>query len=262
MSVTHDYHVHSNYSDGTQMPRMLAAAEDAGLDAVGFADHCNVSERDWLRRGKREHGINLDRTYDLRRGAIESLRERYDLEIYDAVELDYDPRDEVAIEAFLAEADFDYAIGSVHRVDGTNVQRGDPFEEMSERDRRTFVDDYYDRLVSLVESELFEIAAHADLVQRTPALRGFATDDHYEMAAAAFARSRTVPELNAGRALRESYGEFHPEPAFAERLRERGVAFVAGSDSHAPGELTERVDALGRAFDEWETEPIRLDVTR
>ncbi|WP_205254521.1 PHP domain-containing protein [Halorussus rarus] len=111
MTVGHDYHVHSNYSDGTRLPRMLDAAADAGLDAVGFADHCNVAERERLRTVKREHGINLDRTYALRRDAIESLRERYDLRIYDAVELDYDPRDESAIARFLDEADFDYAIG-------------------------------------------------------------------------------------------------------------------------------------------------------
>ena len=249
MSVTTDYHVHSNYSDGTQMPRMLAAAVDAGLDGVGFADHCNVSRREWLQEGKREYGFNLDQTYELRRQGIESLRKRYDLAVYDAVELDYDPQDEDDIEAFLAEANFDYVIGSVHRVDGTEVQSSAPFEDASESERRAVVDDYYDRLVSLVESELFEIAAHVDLVERTPQLRGYTTADHHEMVADAFARSRTVPEVNAGRALRESYGEYHPEPDFLDRLRERGVDFVAGSDSHRPAEIRDRIPALSETFE-------------
>ena len=253
--VTTDYHVHSNYSDGTQMPRMLDAAADAGLDAVGFADHCNVSQRAWLMESKRKYGVNLDRTYQLRREGICLLREQYDLAIYDAVELDYDPRDEDDIEAFLAEADFDYAIGSVHRVDGTNVQSSSPFTDVAETEREAFVDDYYDRLVSLVESELFEIAAHVDLVTRTPQLRGYTTPDHHEMVADAFARSRTVPEVNAGRALRESYGEFHPEPEFLDELRERGVEFVAGSDSHRPAELRERVPALSETFEARKMEP-------
>ncbi|UPV74666.1 PHP domain-containing protein [Halorussus limi] len=257
MSVVHDYHVHSNYSDGTQMPRMLAAAEEAGLRAVGFADHCNVSDRESLRTGKREYGINLDRTYPLRREAIESLRDQYDLRVFDAVELDYDPQDESEIAAFLDEADFDYAIGSVHRVEGTNVQRSAPFADLSERERRAFVDDYYERLADLVESELFAIAAHVDLPERTPELRGYTTPDHHEMLADALGRSRTVPEINAGRALRD-YGEFHPEPEFWAALRERGVEFVAGSDSHEPDEIHQRKRALDEHFAEREAEPIRL----
>ncbi|USZ67873.1 PHP domain-containing protein [Halorussus salilacus] len=257
MPVTHDYHVHSNYSDGSVMPGMVRAAADAGLEAVGFADHCNVADRERMRRAKREYGFNLDRTYPLRREAIETLRERFDLTVYDAVELDYDPRDEAAIADFLDEADFDYALGSVHHVDGENVQSSAEFADRSPVERRAIVERYYESLVSLAESELFEIAAHVDLVERTPELRGYTTADHREMVADAFARSPTVPEVNAGRALGD-YGEFHPASDLFDALRERGVEFVVGSDSHAPAELRERVPALAERFEAADAEPVRL----
>jgi histidinol-phosphatase (PHP family) len=255
--VAHDYHAHSNYSDGTMMPRMVAAATDAGLRGIGFADHCNVAEREELMHEKREYGINLDQTYPLRRKGIEELREKYDLRVFDAVELDYAPRDESAIEAFLDEADFDYAIGSVHRVDGQSVQSSAPYADLSESERRAVVDDYYGTLVELVESELFEIAAHVDLVERTPELRGYTTADHHAMVADAFRRSRTVPELNAGRVERD-YGKFHPASDFRTALRERGVEFVAGSDAHRPAEIGKRKETLNKHFAEAGTEPIRL----
>jgi len=41
-----DYHVHSNYSDGRFLFQMVRAADEAGLDGVGFADHCTVTERE------------------------------------------------------------------------------------------------------------------------------------------------------------------------------------------------------------------------
>jgi histidinol-phosphatase (PHP family) len=255
--VAHDYHVHSNYSDGTQMPRMLDAAEDAGLRAVGFADHCNVADRETLLQKKREYGINLDRTHPLRREAIESLREEYDLRIFDAVELDYAPRDEAEIAAFLDGTDFDYAVGSVHRVEGTNIQSSAPFADSSEAERRAFVDDYYETLVELIDSELFAIAAHVDLVERTPQLRGYTTPDHHAMVADALAGSRTMPELNAGRVRRE-YGEFHPAPDFRAALRERGVEFVVGSDSHRPDEIPKRKAEFEDHFAERAVEPVRL----
>jgi histidinol-phosphatase (PHP family) len=248
MDLRQDYHVHSNYSDGYLLPFMIRAAEQAGLDAVGFADHCNVSEREAMIETKHEFGFTLDSTYERRRTAFESLRERTDLRIYDAVEIDYDPADEHAIEEFLAEADFDYAIGSVHFVDDTSIQASAPYTEMTDAEREAVVDQYYEILVSLIDSEYFEIAAHLDLPERTPELRGYATEDHYAMVAEAFEHSSTVPELNAGRALSE-YGEFHPATPFAEYLRDRSIPFVPGTDSHRPPELRDRLPALAEAFE-------------
>jgi len=128
---------------------------------------------------------------------------------------------------------------------------------MAERERRKLVDDYYERLADLVASELFDIAAHPDLVERTPELRGYTTPDHYAMVADAFRNSRTVPEINAGR-VRRDYGEFHPASDFRATLRERGVRFVAGSDSHEPAEVKQRKGELDDHFAERETEPVRL----
>ncbi|WP_269801697.1 PHP domain-containing protein [Haloprofundus halophilus] len=257
MPPTHDYHIHSTYSDGKFLYRMLRAAEEAGLDAVGFADHCNASTRDQARRRTYELGFNLDQTYPRRRAAIDSLRESFDVRVFDAVEMDYDPRDEDDIRAFLDDAGFDYAVGSVHRLDGTNVHTEGFFAAKSEAEQQAYVDDYFEKVVSLVESELFEIAAHVDLVERNPALRGYATADHYERVADAFAHSRTVPEINAGRVLRE-YGEVHPSPPLLALLLERDVGFTVGTDSHRPRELRERLPVLLEYFEEYGIEPVRL----
>jgi histidinol-phosphatase (PHP family) len=254
--LTHDYHTHTTYSDGTGLPWMVEAAEEAGLEAIGFADHCNVSEREPAVREKYEQGFNLDLTYGRRREAIEGIRERTELTVYDAVELDYDPRDEGASRRFLEEAEFDYAMGSVHSLDGADVQDVAQFDAMADEDCRAVVDDYYEELAALVESELFAIAAHVDLIERTPALRGYTDEGHYERVADAFERSRTVPEINAGRTLQE-YGEFHPAPDFLAALDDRGIPFVAGSDAHSPEELHDRLPELEAYFEELGLEPVR-----
>jgi histidinol-phosphatase (PHP family) len=247
----HDHHIHSTYSDGELLRRMLRAAEDVGLGGVGIADHCNVSTREPMIQARDRLGFNLDITHERRRRAIEGFREEYDFAIYDAVEVDYDPRDEAAIGAFLDDTPFDYAIGSVHHLEEVNVHVRDYFAGRPEAERRELVATYYDKLVDLVDSELFDIAAHPDLVERTPALRGLATQAQYERVAEAFASSRTVPELNVGRSLR-GHGEVHPGGAFRETLVERGVPFVLGSDSHGPEELRQRTRFL-RGFLEGRT---------
>lgn len=254
-----DYHTHSNYSDGDLIYRMVDAADRNGLDGVGIADHCHVSGDEEMTARRDAFGFNLDLTYERRRRGIECVREAFDLRVLDAVEMDYFPAEEARIEAFLDEAGFDYAIGSVHHVDGRNVQSGGEFRGDDDAEREAVVDRYYRTLVSLVESGLFDVAAHADLVERTPALRGFATQDHYDRVAEAFEDSETVPEVNAGRALRE-YGEFHPGPRFLETLLDHGVEFVVGTDSHEPAEIGERGRAVDERLAELGVEPITLDV--
>ena len=257
MSHAYDYHVHSNYSDGRFLFQMLKAAEEAGLDGVGFADHCNVSERDAMQRTKRHLGFNLDQTYERRREAIDSLRDRFDVDIFDGVEMDYDPRDESEIAEFFDEADFDYTIGSVHHLEDVNVHFEGYFAKKDEDERRALADDYYDALVSLVESELFDVAAHIDLLERNPVLRGYATEEQYERVATAFAESRTIPEINGGRILRD-YGEFHPAPSFREVLAEHDVEFTVGSDSHDPEALRECTPVLAEFFEERGRDPLRV----
>ncbi|WP_254523372.1 PHP domain-containing protein [Natrinema caseinilyticum] len=253
-----DFHVHSNYSDGDFLRGMIRAAESAGLEGVGIADHCNVATRDRHESMRSVYGFNLDLTHERRRRGIERLREEFGLEIYDAVEMDYDPRDEAAIDAFLSEAGFEYAIGSVHDVDGKNVQVASHFAEMTEAERDAVVDEYFEKLVTLVESELFDIAAHVDLLERTPPLRGRATDAHYRRVARAFSDSRTVPEINAGRALSDAE-VVHPSDPFLSVLREHDVAVTVGTDSHRPGEIPDRIGFLTGFVEEAGLEPVTPD---
>ncbi|CCQ32640.1 Histidinol phosphatase putative protein [Halorhabdus tiamatea SARL4B] len=253
----YDYHVHTTYSDGSFLPQMIDAAEEAGLEGVGFADHSNVFDAD--RSYRETMGFNLDLTYERRRRAIDRARERTDLRLFDAVEMDYHADREGAIESFLEDADFEYAIGSVHAVDGVNVHNEPYFADLSQADREAAVETYVEHLVSLVDSELFEIAAHIDLVERNEALRGLLTDDHYRQIADAFADSRTVPEINAGRVL-DSYGKFHPREPLAETLLDAGVSFTIGSDAHAPDSLVECSEELQAVRAEWDVPIVELDV--
>jgi len=257
--IDHDYHTHSMYSDGRFLRRMLEAASEAGLSGIGISDHCNVSERDAMVQTRDNLGFHLDVTYERRRSAIERFRETFDLEIYDAVEMDYDPRDEEAIEAFLDEAEFQYAIGSVHHLEDVNVHYEPYFADKPEPERAALVEAYFEKLVALIDSELFDVAAHLDLVERNPALRGFTTESQYRQVAEALERSRTITELNAGRVLDE-YGEYHPSPPFLAVLREYDVPVAVGTDSHTPEALTARIPRVADSFEKLGIEPAELPV--
>lgn len=257
--MTVDYHTHTNYSDGSIPRSMIRAADEAGLDAIGFADHCIVSSDEWLQSVKRAWGFNLDLTYERRREGLEALREHTDLRVFDAVEMDYKPRDEDAIESFLSTAGFDYAVGSVHELDGANVHAEGYFAAKPDAERERLVADYFDDLVALIDSEFFDVAAHLDLTERNSALRGYATEDQYHRVAAALERSRTVPELNGGRVLDDD-GTIHPKREFLDVLLGYDIEFVIGSDAHEPDDIAPTVRKLERTVDEYDVPTTELPV--
>ncbi|WP_284014063.1 PHP domain-containing protein [Halobaculum litoreum] len=252
----HDYHAHSVYSDGGHLGPMLDAAAEAGLEGVGFADHCSVTRDDhWVAKRDR-YARHFDLTYERRRDAIERLRGEYDLAVHDAVEVDYEPGSEDRIAAFLDEAGFDYALGSVHYVGRHTVFSFEDFSTPGTPAPETVVADYYDAVVALASSELFEIAAHVDVIEAHPQLAGRRTDEQVRRVADAFAASRTVPEVNAKRTTRDGEPDLHPTDDLLRALRDRGVRFTVGTDAHRPGEFAERVDALARVCDTYDIEPV------
>lgn len=251
-----DLHIHSNYSDGSMMYGMIRKAQDQGLNEVGFADHCNVSERKDLVNCRNKLGFNLDITYERRLEGIKNLREEFDITVHNAVEMDYDAKDEENIEKFLDKAEFDYVIGSVHRLNGANVQIEESFRNMTKREKRQYVDRFFEKTVRLIESEIFDIIAHVDVLERNKYLRGFSTRQHHIKVADALESSNTVPEINSSRVYKD-LGKFHPIDPFLQVLKDRGLKFTPGSDSHSPEGLEKGVRNLRQKLEEESMEPVR-----
>lgn len=114
--------------------------------------------------------------------------------------------------------------------------------------RNDLVELHVEREVSLIRSELFDLAAHIDLPERNASLRGHFTESHYRRIAEALESSSTIMELNAGR-IHDEYGDFHPSSTFVDVLQEYNVAIAPGSDAHSPDELVERSGEIERRLD-------------
>lgn len=244
MTIRHDLHVHSTYSDGWDMAEMAKTAVDMGLEGLGFADHCPIGPDDFGRRDR----YDLTETYEDRRSDLTTVSDRYGIRVFDAAEVNYTPEREKRIERFLSKAGFAYTIGSIHFTDRFDIVQPRLNPE-AESERHQAVERYVDWQVALIESELFDVAGHIDLVQRDPVLRGLMTEVDYERIADALANSRTIPEINGGR-LDRSYGTIHPHPDMLSIFAERNIPFVLGTDSHAPDQLERRLTALESVIEE------------
>lgn len=250
MEIRHDLHTHSTYSDGWDVAEMAAAAADFGLRSIGVTDHCPIGDD---RFGRRER-YDLAETYRERREDLVAAASAAGIAVHDAAEVNYDPTKEDRIAAFLDEADFAYTIGSVHFADSFDIAQPE-LVSASLDTRQAAVDAYVDWQVALIDSELFDVVGHLDLVQRDPVLRGLMNESHYTRIADALVGSRSTPEINAGR-LDRAYGTIHPHPDRLPIFAERDIAFVLGSDAHAPDQLERRLSLL---VDVLEDVPVRVE---
>lgn len=239
MDRFYDLHSHTRFSDGSAMEAMVSAAAAAGCDGIGLSDHCILLEDDFGRRAQ----YDLVDTYERRRERIEAVRETTDVRVFDGVELSYVPGTEAEIRSFLDRAGFDYSIGAVHFAGEYDYASSSSYADEGTSALEEAVAAYYETLVEMIETELFDVVAHLDLPERNPALRGLTTVDHYETVADALSNSRTVPEINAGRVFR-SQERVHPDPDSLDVFVDRGVEFTLGTDSHTPEEVGDRVAYL------------------
>jgi histidinol-phosphatase (PHP family) len=248
-------HTHTAYSDGSDLDEMITAAEQAGLTALGLTDHCIVTDDDFGRRAK----YDLVETYQQRRDDITAARDSTELRLYDAAEVSYAEGTESQIAAFLETADFAYTIGSVHFADKYDYTSAAQYATADATQRRAAVERYYDAVVALIESELFDVVGHLDLPERIPALRRHTTRADYDRVARALTESETIPEVNAGRVHR-SLGRVHPDPAMLDLFTEYDIQFVLGSDSHTPSELSQRVPALRTLTETRDLSPVVSEI--
>lgn len=241
--IRHDFHAHTTYSDGSDISAMVKAAKTVDLSGIGFTDHCVVYE-DPFGRAER---TDFDRTYRQRRDDIRKLQATTDMEIYDGVEINYDPNYEEEIRQFLREASFDYAIGSIHYAGEYDLMHPDEIVGESETTRRNAVSRYFCWQERLIDSGLFDIVGHVDLPIRAPRLRSVVRTEDYRRLSNWLADSEAVPELN-GSALTDSGGILHPWSEAIDHFTNAGVSFVVGSDAHVPEQVSETLDHIERTM--------------
>jgi len=242
--VLTDYHLHLRPDDADASPeryyteenveRYLAAASEAGIEELGVSEHV-YRFRDALAVSR--HPLweelasdDLDSYCDFVRTTPLRL----------GIEADFVPGAEDRIASMLEGHDFDYVVGSVHRMgDERMVDHAgwDVWEGESDADR--VWQRYFGLVAETARSGLFDILGHPDLVKMWGPKRPWPERDprfHYEAAVEAIEESGIAVELSTA-GLRKPVGEIYPSREFCEMCVEAGARFALSSDAHAPDQV-------------------------
>ncbi len=209
--------------------------------------------------GISEHAYHFYQTKNILSNPWVDARRYYDMEDYKSlfhqawdngidvkmsIEMDYTPGKHEEMAEFIRGYDFDYVIGSIHWVGDFGIDLGEFKHEWELRDIKETYKGYFDQVVTLAQSNLFDIIGHLDLVKifnYVPTDEQFLFEQ-YERATTALADSKTCVEISTA-GLRKPVGNLYPDPRLLKLCYQKGVPIVLSSDAHVP-------DDVGRDFDE------------
>jgi histidinol-phosphatase (PHP family) len=242
-----DYHMHLRDSENgdpgaysaDRAEGYVEQARRAGVDEIGFSDHVfyfrqlrELWEIPWLS----ERGVDDLDDYV---AAVTEAKSR-GLPVKLGLEVDYFPGIEAQLAEILGAYAWDYLLGSVHFVDGFQVDSRPGLVDKlpaGEAWRRYFV-----WLRNAARSGLFDSLSHPDLV-KIFGVRASDEETHYlhvETADAIEAAGVCVEVSAAG--LHKPVGELYPDRPFLEACHERGVPITLASDAHKPANVGRDLD--------------------
>ena len=232
-----DYHTHTarcGHAIGAPS-EYVAAAEAAGLCALGVADHLPL-----LPTPDPELAMGMCEL-DGYVAEVQALRDQHPGYVLLGVEADYRRETVGEVAALLAARPFDYVIGSVHFIGEWGFDDPRQLAEYGGRDIDAAWSEYLELVGEAAESGLFTILGHLDLMKKFGYRPTRSLDIELERLVERIARSGVLVEINTA-GLRKPVAEAYPSPHLLSLLHEAGVAITFGSDAHRPAEV-------GRDFD-------------
>jgi histidinol-phosphatase (PHP family) len=227
-----DYHTHSvrcGHASGTPA-EYVAAAQAAGLLAIGVADHLPLLP---------QHDPELSmETCELDGYVTEvrALKARYPGFVLLGIEADYRPGTVNDVRSLLQSQPFDYVIGSVHHLDDWG------FDDPRQTGRYDTVDiddmwvDYLELVGEAAESGLFTIMGHLDLVKKFGYRASRSLEVELDRLLGRISRAGVAVEINTA-GLHKPVKEAYPSPEILRKLREADIPITFGSDAHRPQDV-------------------------
>lgn len=231
-----DYHNH--LETGTlsldYLRQFTDMAKQKGINSFGISEHAyhfyqtaDILQNPW---------VNERRYYDMK-DYISLFQQAWtkEIDVKMSIEMDYTPGKHEEMKQFIQAYSFDYVIGSIHWIGDFGIDLAEYKYEWEKRDIYEIYKQYFDQVVTLAQSNLFDIIGHIDLVKifkYVPENEEFLLEQ-YERATDALAESKTCVEISTA-GIRKPVGELYPDKRLLEKCFAKNIPIVLSSDAHFP----------------------------
>ncbi|MGJ8673313.1 histidinol-phosphatase [Rubritalea sp.] len=250
-----DYHTHTPlcmHAEG-EPEQYIDAAIAAGVTEYGISDHAPVGEEffdDW-----RMLESQLPEYFSWVERAKAHAGDKLPVRV--GMECDWLPGCESWIQDLRSRYDWDYLIGSVHYINDQWDFDNPKWvgSKWAEADIDQVWETYWSTYIDMIDSGLFDIFGHPDLIKKFGHKPAGDLSRFYEPAIDALATSGAIIELNTA-GWHKPCAEQYPHSEFLELARDGGIGLVISSDAHHPAEVArdfEKAKAVAKAAGYMET---------
>ncbi|QGT99013.1 Histidinol-phosphatase [Candidatus Syntrophocurvum alkaliphilum] len=228
-----DYHIHAvahgEYDFTSEwIKQFMIQATKKNIKEIGFSEHDEFVNK-----------IDLS--------VVNNTKEKIkDIDVKLGLEVDYIPDREEYIKQLTINKNYDYIIGSLHFINGWGFDHPDNKHTFDTKPIDNIYENYFDLLISLVESNLFDIVGHLDLIKiwgHRP--KNKSVIDYVMPVLTRIKKQDLVIEINSG-GLRKPVSEIYPSADIVNAMFESNIGITFGSDAHHPDQVGE---GLNKAYD-------------
>lgn len=226
-----DYHTHplSHGEDEVKpfhnielLMKFIRKAEEKGIEELGFSDHNQFI-----------YNYNWDNLLD--------VKENSDISLKFGLEMDYIPGKESEIKKTIKKNCFDYVIGSVHEIDGWIFDHPRYKDNYKNWDIEDLYRAYFRNIESLIESDLFDIVGHLDLIK----IFGYKISDSklkqvVDPVLKIIKGHDIAVEINTN-GLNKPVKEIYPSYKILKKMVDLNIPITFGSDAHRPKRVGENI---------------------
>lgn len=248
--ISADLHLHTFYSHGRNSPQeMYQAAQDKGLALIGFTEH---SPRPMSYDYKNEYREHLTAHFTDYIQAVSDLRVQppATCNVLLGLEMDWLPAEDAFVREACAAHDYDFLLGSVHFLDHWGFDDGmEPWQEASRDQIYGWYEKYFTTWLSMINSGLFQIAAHPDLIKIYSVthfhnwLALAENRRHVKNCLIALRDANMAMEISSA-GLRKPCREIYPAPEIMAMARDLNLDISFASDAHNTSDIADSFSDL------------------
>jgi histidinol-phosphatase (PHP family) len=223
-----DYHIHTSLSDGNGLHEdYVKSAINKGVDELGFSDHFSILPTEW-NTNKSDISEMKEKIFKLKNN------DELPVKIKFGAEIDYIPGKEKEIKSLIDSLPLDYVIGSVHFIGNWNFDTSP--KQFEGKNIESLYNEYFNLLKKAVESGLYDIVGHADLIKKFNHRPEKKPVELYERVIESIKKHDVVVEINTN-GKNKPCKEFYPDQAFTELCKQYEIPVIISSDAHKPEQV-------------------------
>lgn len=236
-----DYHVHTTISGDSKqtIDTIYEDAKKLGIKEICLTEHCDFQEGSFY-----YNRFDYDKVSSL----IDEAKIKYpDLVIKKGVEIDYQTQYLWELFEFCSKYDFDYILGSVHKINNHGVAYPDYYEGKSMDEAYI---KYFQMIKEMVCTNMFNCVAHFDFIKRGAIeYYGEFNPNKYENeicdALKEIIKRDMSIEINTNGYHWKSLNDFYPNVQILKWYKELGGENITyGSDSHEIHHLGTKINEM------------------